>query len=120
MSFGNDTWAVRIPVYMSHISSESLAQSVEQEFEILQTLQKSGFRWSPRVVAFEKTPHNALDVPYTLCDWLHGKTMTWSKTEPEQQEVRDKTVRQIMDSTLELARCTAYSKARIRQRFMLG
>lgn len=104
---------MRVPVYMAHASSEHLADMVNEEVMILQTLQQLGFRWSPRLIAFDVTSDNALGLPYVISEWVHGKPLKWSEVEPKQQDSRDKIVRQIMQIILELARCTVYSRVAV-------
>lgn len=118
--FDHDVWAVRVPVYMAHLEPSGLAQTVQEEVDILQTLQQSGFRWSPRLIAFDINSNNALGWPYIIYYWIHGKPLTLSHAERDQQEVRDKIVRQIMEIIIELARCTAYSESCIGERSLLS
>lgn len=101
-----DTWAVRVPVHISHLPPEVIASFVEDEVSILKRLEASGFRWSPRLLAYDSQSSNPIGFPYMVLSWIDGTQLEWSDTVPPLRESRNKILQQIADIIFELADCT--------------
>lgn len=104
-------WAIRVPVHASHLRPEGLADIVNSEVSILQKLQTVGFKWSPRLIAFDAGFNNAVRFPYIVLTWVPGKPLQWTNEIPARREDRNKVIRQVMQMTTDLAYATISENA---------
>lgn len=79
---------------------------IEEEVSILKRLEECGFSRSPRVTDYDASFDNPIRFPYMVLTWAEGKPLEWSDSVPSRREDRNKVIRQMADSILELAACT--------------
>lgn len=79
------TWAVRVPVRVSHLPPDSITVIVEMEVSILKRLQTSGFSKSPRLLGYDSGFDNPIGYPYLVLSWFEGTQLEWSDTAPPQR-----------------------------------
>lgn len=104
-------WAIRVPVHASHLGPEGPADIVKSEVSVLQTLQAAGFKWSPRVIAFDAGFENAIRFPYIVLTWVPGTPLRWTREIPARREDRDKVIGQVVQMIIELACATISENA---------
>ena len=104
-------WAIRVPVHASHLGPEGLADTVNGEVSILKKLQTVGFKWSPRLIAFDSGFDNAIRFFYVALTWIPGKPLQWTDEIPARREDRNKVIRQMLQMTTDLAHATISENA---------
>ncbi|KAK4150081.1 hypothetical protein C8A00DRAFT_46435 [Chaetomidium leptoderma] len=104
----NVTWAVEIPVQAGKSLGREAAVGafVESHATTLTQLDKSGFRWSPKLIRHDTGHDNLIKHPYLVLSWIHGTELEWTDTVPSKPQNREKILRQVVDIRLELAECT--------------
>ncbi|KAK3996890.1 hypothetical protein QBC44DRAFT_316810 [Cladorrhinum sp. PSN332] len=85
-----DSWAIRIPSHMGHLSAPAIANYVETEARILKTLEATGFSFSPRLLSYSSAFDNPIGFPYLVLTWIEGRPLGWTSTVPAQRDIRDK------------------------------
>jgi hypothetical protein len=100
-------WAIHVPVgAATSLTAESLSSFVEAQATTLTKLDKSGFRWSPKLIHHDAGQDNLLKHPYLVLSWFPGKKLEWTDTAPSNPQHRQKILRQMVNIQLELAGCT--------------
>ena len=107
------TWGVRVPVKSSHLPLPSVQSFIEYEVDILASLTRAHFSFSPELIHYDTSLDNAIKFPYLVYKWIEGAPLQWSNSVPESSLKRSKVLRRMVDFTLDLARLTVYGKCAI-------
>ncbi|KAK3938555.1 kinase-like domain-containing protein [Diplogelasinospora grovesii] len=104
-----ESWAIRMPIHMTGLAQQNVIAIMQGEVTMLQQLERSGFRWSPRIQGVSLTFDNETGYPFMALRWIPGSCLSWSPDHPG-RDIRDKVLRQLAAIQLELVGCTIEDK----------
>jgi hypothetical protein len=87
---------VKAPILVPREEDKTyLMRMMKAEIELLESLEKGGFPWSPRLLYHTMDDDNPLGRPYMIHTLFPGKRMQWSDTFPAEKADREKVLAQI-------------------------
>lgn len=103
-----ESWAVRVPLFLRHASREFIIYLVEREADVLEELERKGFRWVAKLRGHSPTFDNAVGYPFIAFSWTPGRQLSWLDDFPP-RPIRDKVLSQVAVIHASLIECTKES-----------
>lgn len=73
---------------------------------MLREIEKSGFSKCPKLLGWGSGFDNCVGFPYLVSEWIEGRPAEWSDDVPRERGVRDRFLRQLGESQMELVECS--------------
>lgn len=100
-----ESWSVRIPIHVQSDSQDVIINVLQAERDVLQEINRKGFRWAPKYLGSSFTFQNLVGFPFLALSWIEGSPLSWSPVDPP-RPLRDKVLGQIAEIQMSLIECT--------------
>ncbi|KAJ5674688.1 uncharacterized protein N7477_004622 [Penicillium maclennaniae] len=104
-----ESWAVRVPLFVRHVSQDTVIQLLDSEVCLLEELGLKGFSWAPRLRGCSLTFDNAIRYPFIALTWTPGNQLSWSDEHPT-QPLRKEILDQVATMHTSLIECTKQAR----------
>ncbi|KAF2240345.1 hypothetical protein BU26DRAFT_442836 [Trematosphaeria pertusa] len=112
-----ESWSVRIPIHVQSDSQDVIINVLQAERDVLQEINRKGFRWAPKYLGSSFTFQNLVGFPFLALSWIEGSPLSWSPVDPP-RPLRDKVLGQIAEIQMSLIECTKENRGTATKYFL--
>jgi hypothetical protein len=71
VDFSNgESWSVRLPIHIQSSSQDTIIRQLQDEQDVLQELERSGFDWAPKCRGSSLTFDSLVEFPFLALSWI--------------------------------------------------